>query len=323
MFEPINSVLFPVFGSFPCVLNFSKSNRPKKDLINKRLLFILDKTASMSEYLNEQKNSSKMCVAKKLIKKVIELNPDCSYDIMPFNETPLQLCKIDDIGEPEKCTYFSPLVPEIKTLLKNTEYDSVIFLSDGIPSEPVMNAYSAIKMIGNITRENKCNPVAVAIGTDADGEACASFAGSRGYNCFIKYEKDLDSVVSNVNHGINCVYEMLEATGLYVPVESDGNFYYIDTTPSDNTIKPTKKLVEKYLNLVIMKYMMDNKQFPLLKSLVEHTVLLLDDETEKKEILTAFEEILKDIKKTANEMRGTPCAKSAIASVFRNTSNQV
>jgi hypothetical protein len=323
MFEPMNSVLFPVLGSFPRVLNFSKSNKPKKDLINKRLLFILDQTGSMSEYLNEEKNSSKMCVAKKLIKKVIELNPDCSYDIMPFNETPLLLCKIDDIGEPEKCTYFSPLVPEIKKLLKDTNYDSVIFLSDGLPSESALNAYEAIKMIGNITRENQCNPVAVAIGTDADGEACGLFAGSRGYNCFIKYEKDLDSVASNINHGLNCVYEMLEATGLYIPVESDGYYYYVDSNPSDNTIKANKKLVEKYLNLVILKYLMDNKKFPLLKSLVEHSVLLLDNENERKEIIDKYDEMLKDVKKIANDMRGTPCAKSAIASVFRNTSNQV
>ena len=326
MFEPINSVLFPVFGSFPHVLNFSKSDKPKKDLTNKRLLFILDQTASMSEHLNEQKNSSKMYVAKQLIKKVIELNPDCSYDIMPFNETPLPICKIDDIGEPEKCTYFSPLVSEIKTLLKDTKYDSVIFLSDGLPSESAQIAYESIRMIGNITRENNSNPVAVAIGVDADGEACGLFAGSRGYNCFIMYEKDLDLIVFDINHGINCVYEMLD-NGLYVPVESDGNYYYVDSPQSDkipsNTIKADKKLVEKYLNLVIMKYLMNNTQFPLLKSLVEHSVLLLDNENERKEIIDKSDEMLKVVRKTVFDMNRSPGIKSAVATVFRTASKQV
>lgn len=321
MLDQINSVLFPVFGSFPNVLNFSKTNKPTNKNVNK-LLFILDTTGSMGGHLNENRNSSKMYNAKQLIKKVISLNSDCSYDILPFSQNPFPLCKLENIDEPNGSTYFSPLVPEVETILKNTQYDSVIFLSDGLPSEPVQIAHESIKMIGNTTRENKCNPVAVAIGIDADGEACELFAGSRGYNCFIKYEKDLDSVANDINHGINCVYKMLE-TGLYVPVESDGNYYYVDTTSSDKTVKPNKELVEKYLNLVIKKYLMDNKQFPLLKSLVEHTVLLLDNETDKKEIIIKYEEMLQIVKKTTFDTHGTPGAKSAIASVFRNTSNQV
>ena len=169
-----------------------------------------------------------------LIKKVIELNPNCSYDIMPFNENPYSLCKLSDIILPEKCTYFSPLVPTLEKLLKETKYSSVVFLSDGLPTESPEIGRKAIQAIGNITRENGANPVAVAIGVDADGEACGLFAGSRGYNCFIKYERNIDDVANDINHGINCVYEMLE-NGLYVPVEADGNYYYVDKNSS--TIK--------------------------------------------------------------------------------------
>jgi hypothetical protein len=276
----------------------------------------------MGENLNEDKQSSKLYVAKVLIQKIIDLNVDCSYDIMPFNENPEPLCKLDKIGIPEKCTYFSPIVPEIENLLRNTKYDSIIFLSDGLPSESESIAHNAIRMIGNISRENNSNPVAIAIGIDADGEACSLFAGSRGYNCFIKYEKDLDLVVNDVNHGISCVYEILE-NGLFVPVESDDNYYFLDTKVSSETIKADRKLVEKYLNLVIMNNLMNKTKFPLLKSLVEHSVLLLENVNDRKEIIEKYDEMLKIVENTVSDMIKTPGAKSAVATVFRTNSKQV
>jgi hypothetical protein len=318
----IKSVLFPVFGSFPNVLNFSNSYQTKPSISNSSILFILDKTGSMGDHLNENHKSSKMYVAKELIKRIISLNPECSYDIMPFNNTPLPLCHLDNIDEPSGSTYFSPLVPELQKLLSYKTYDSVIFLSDGLPSESVEVAHRSIKMIGSITRENKANPVAVAIGVDADGEACALFAGSRGYNCFIKYEKDLDDVANDINHGINCIYEMLE-TVLYVPVESDGTYYWFDSISGNNTVKADRKMVEKYLNLVIMKYLTDTIQFPLLKSLVEHSVLLLENENDRKEIIKKYDDILKVVKKTANDMHRSPGVQSAVANVYRAASQQV
>jgi hypothetical protein len=318
--QAIKSVLFPVFGSFPNVLNFSNSLK-SKPVIDNDILFILDSTGSMGEHLNEFRNSSKMYNAINLIKKVIELNPNCSYDIMPFNEKTYPLCKISDIISPDKCTYFSPLVPALEKLLKEKKYSSVVFLSDGLPTESQIIAHDSIKMIGNITRENGANPVAVAIGVDADGLACGLFAGSRGYNCFIKYEKDLDKVANDINHGINCMYEMLE-NGLYIPVEEDGNFYWVDTIQyvASNV---DRKMVEKYLNLVILKYLTLTDKFPLLKSLVKHSVLLLDNENDRKEIIEKFDEIIKDVTKTVVDMHKSPGAMSAVANVFRAASQQV
>jgi len=317
----ITSVLFPVFGSFPNVLKFSNSIK-SKPVIDNDILFILDSTGSMGNYLNELHNSSKMNSAINLIKRVIDLNPNSSYDILPFNETPLSLCKIFDTILPEKNTYFSPIVPILEKLLKEKKYSSVVFLSDGLPSESSNIAHNSIKIMGNITRENGANPVAVAIGVDADGDACELFAGSRGYNCFIKYEKDLDKVSNDINHGINCMYEMLE-TGLYVPVEADGNYYWIDSIANTSIVKADRKMVEKYLNLVIKKYLTDTIQFPLLKSLVEHIVLLLENENDRKEIITKYEDILKVVKKTANDMHRSPGLKSAVANVYRAASQQV
>jgi len=281
----------------------------------------------MGEHLNEKRNSSKMKTAKDLIQKTVQLNPGCKYDIMPFNEKTYDLCKLEDLGEPERSTLFSPIVSALEAIMKSNKYDSIILMSDGLPSEPKDIAYNAIKMMGNITRENEANPVAVAIGIDADGEACSLFAGSRGYNCFIKSESNLDDVAEDINHGINCVYEMLP-NGLYIPVEIDGNYYYVESNDGsiyqkNELVKADRKLVEKYLNLVIMKYLSDMSQFPLLKSLVKHSVLLLENENDRNEIIKKYDEVLKTVDHTYGDNFNTPGIRSAVANAFRGTTRQV
>jgi hypothetical protein len=121
-------------------------------------------------------------------------------------------------------------------------------------------AQTAITAMGRITREFNANPVAVAVGMDADGVSCAKFAGSRGYNCFFKYTEDLKQTSEDVINGIKCNYHML-TNGEFVPVEADNHFYYVGdaSSASADTVKPTRHLVEKYLNLVLQKHINDIK----------------------------------------------------------------
>lgn len=319
----MKSVLFPVFGSYPNVLNVGHSDQEKRSIDGKKILFILDGTGSMGEFINEKQECSKAVMAKNLISKVVEIRNKNEYDIMVFNEKPYPLCKINDIPSPEKCTYFTPLVPEVKSIVnKESNYCAVVFMSDGLPSEDISAARNAIQEIGNVTRENGANPISVAIGRDADGQACGLFAGNRGYNCFIKYNREIERITEDISNGIDCNYHVLE-NGLYVPIESDGNYYYVGTESVGETIKPTRQLLEKYLNLVIQKYITDTKHLTLLRSLVDHCVKLLDNEDEQKAICAHYYELLEDVKHTIKEQINTPGMLSAVATVFRNKSSQV
>lgn len=198
-------------------------------------------------------------------------------------------------------------------------------MSDGLPSEDLSVARDAIKAIGNITREAKANPVSVAIGSDADGESCGLFAGNRGFNCYIKYDKEREQIVSDIVQGVQCNYQELE-NGAFIPIEADGNYYYVGDAASAATvtIAPTRPLVEKYLNLVIQKNITDIKQVPLLKSLVDHVIVLLNTETDKTEVQKKYFDILDSVKKIAMAMpSGAPAMLSAISSNYRTASNQV
>jgi hypothetical protein len=322
------SVIFPTFGSFPNVLSVGQSNKVKSDISNKKILFILDCTGSMGEYINEKNKNSKMNIAKEIIKKVVASNIVSDYDIMQFNEKPYPLCKMDGINEPNHSTYFSPLVPELKKMMvSKNEYCSVIFMSDGLPSEDQTLARESIKMIGTLTRENNSNPVAVAIGVDADGDACSLFAGNRGYNCFIKYEEDIEMVSADIINGINCNYHVLE-NGQYVPVEFDNNYYYVSDLNNDFselfTIKPTYFLVDKYLTLVIMKYINDKNKIELLKSHVNLIVNLLNDDDEKEKLKNKFHKLLTMVKHTLINSGFTPSSRSQAAQAYRsNTGGQI
>ena len=315
----VKSVLFPVFASYPNVLSFGSSQESKKDITGKKVLVYLDVTGSMGEYANDIRECSKLVLAKNLLKEVLIAN-NYDYDIIPFNTQVHKVCKLDGIQMPEGSTYFSPLVSDATMrLTKDSGYCAVLFVSDGLPSEDQSLARDAIKTIGNITREIGANPVSVAIGSDADGQACALFAGNRGYNCFIKYEKDIDQIAEDICNGINCNYQMLP-NGAFIPVEADGNYYYVGTNIDGDAINADRKLVEKYLNLVIHKHMEDTSQHYLLKSLVSHTVKLLDNETYQKELIDKYNNMLIIIKRVIHDNVGTPGLLSAAATAYRQSS---
>jgi hypothetical protein len=321
-YSNIKSVLFPIFASFPNVLSIGSSYEPKKDITGKKLLVYLDVTGSMGEYANETGECSKLVLAKNLLTKVLDTN-GLEYDIVPFNTQPQDVCKLDGIQVPTGSTYFTPLVPDATMrLTKESKYCAVLFVSDGLPTEDKYIARDAIKTIGNITREIGANPVSVAIGSDADGQACALFAGNRGYNCFIKYQKNIDQIAKDICNGVECTYNML-LNGSFIPVEADGKYYYVGTDIEGESIKPDRVLVEKYLNLVIQKDMADVSKHFLLKSLIGHIVKLLDNEADQKEIVAMFETMLTDIQHVIHENHGTPGLLSAVATVHRHTSGGV
>lgn len=314
------SVLFPVFGSYPSVLNFGVSKETKRNVDGKKILFILDNTGSMGEFINETGECSKAVMAKKIIESVTRKRINNDYDVMCFNVTPSPLCKLDEIPSPDKSTYFTPLVPELaKYLTNDSKYCSVVFVSDGLPSESIELARDAIKTIGNITREANANPVAIAVGSDADGQSCGLFAGNRGYNCFIKYGKDLEQIVDDVCHSIDCNFVMLD-NGSYIPVEDDGKYYYVSNDTKGETVKPNKFYVEKFLNLVVQKYINDVGEYVNLNSYVQHVVKLLENESEQKEIVDKYSKMLEKIKYTALQSAKTPAVLSTIATCYRQAS---
>jgi hypothetical protein len=318
-YNNINSVLFPIFASFPNVLSFGSSNEPKKNITGKKVLVYLDVTGSMGEYANETGEYSKLVLAKNLLEKVLIVN-GYDYEIVPFNTQPHEVCKLEGVPMPGGSTYFTPLVPDATMrLTKGSGYCAVLFVSDGLPTEDRIIAHDAIKTIGNITREVGANPVSVAIGSDADGQACALFAGNRGYNCFIKYEKDIDQIAKDICNGIECNYHMLP-NGSFIPIEADSKYYYVGTNVEGDSIKPNRKLVEKYLNLVIHKHMADVSQHHILKSLVGHTVKLLDNEEDQTELVKKYNSMLTTIQRAVHDNYGTPGLLSAAATAYRQSS---
>jgi hypothetical protein len=320
----VKSVLFPVFASYPNILSFGTSTKSKRAVDGKKILIVLDGTGSMTNMINEDNECTKSVMAKKLVRNIMAAYPTIEVDIMVFNTEPSPLCKIDDVPEPSGSTYFTPLVPAVTELLTKSSvyasvYASVIFMSDGLPTEDHTIARKALETLGNIARESGANPVAVAIGSDADGAACGLFAGNRGYNCFIKYNKDLESVSADIVNGIVCNYEVLE-NGEYVPVESDNNFYYVTHQASTETVRPDKKLVEKFLNLTVIKNMNDMKQVYLLNSFVNHIVKVLDDVKEQEELIKEFGSRLKIISNNFDSAGHTPGIMSQNAAAYRQSS---
>jgi len=319
------SVLFPILGSYPSVLNIGTSSSAPRNTEGQQLLFVLDGTGSMGEFINEKHECSKAVMAKRLITNVLERSPGLSHDVMVFNTSAHPLCKVTEIPAPVDSTYFSPLVPALKETVPGKNYAAVVFLSDGLPSEDLSVARESIKAIGNITREAKANPVSVAVGSDADGESCGLFAGNRGFNCYIKYDKDREQIVSDIVQGIQCNYHELP-NGAFIPIEADGNYYYVGEAAGASavTVKPTRAHVEKYLNLVIQKYITDIKQVPLLKSLVEHVLVLLDTEDDKTQVHKKYFEMLDEVKKVVMSLPpGAPAMLSAVSTCYRTASHQV
>ena len=309
--------------TFPTVLNFNDDDTPKASIDGKKLLFVLDNTGSMGEFINYADGISKGIAAKKLIEQVLSKRPTNDYDVMVFNDKPYPVGKVSDIPMPNGATYFSPLVDEVKKVVTaDSNYCSVIFLSDGQPSEPMDIAHDAIRAIGNTTREMHCNPVSVAIGHDADGSACALFAGNRGFNCFINEMKNLEQVGNDINHGIDCKYKMLE-NGQFIPIEADGKYYFVGSDVLGTTTAPNKFLIEKYLNLVIMQNINDYSMIEPINNLVASCSKLLDDPADQKAIMDRFHKIINVVKQNIVDNGSTPACMSSGGALYRAASNQV
>ena len=325
MSNTYKSVLFPILGKFPSVLNFGENTTTVRNIEGQKIKFVLDGSGSMEDQINEKKECSKSMMAIELITNVVSAFPKNDYDVIVFNSRVLDgTFKVNTIPKPSDCTCFTPIVPELKKM-KDSNYCAVVFLSDGLPSETIEEAHKAITEMGSVTREFNANPVAVAIGTDADGASCAKFIGSRGYNCFIKYKSDLKQTSDDIINGIKCNYHMLK-NGEFIPVEADNNYYYVGdaSSVSTETVKPTRHLVEKYLNLVLQNHISDTRNVPLLKSLVEHCVLLLDNEVEKSEITKKYFDMLDKVKEIiASLPPRAPAFLSAASSAMRTASSQV
>jgi len=309
--------------TFPTVLNFNSDDTMKTNIDGKKILFVLDGTGSMGELINYKDKVSKSIAAKKLIEQILSKRSTNDHDVMVFNDHPYPVCKIDAIPEPSGSTYFSPLVNEIiKVVTPASNYCAVIFLSDGRPTESLDVAQEAIRKIGNTTREMMCNPVAVAIGHDADGGSCDLFAGNRGYNCFIDEMKNLEKVATDINHGIDCKYKMLE-NGQFIPIEADGKYYFVNSDVMGTTIAPNKFLIEKYLNLVIKPHANDPTMFESINNLVASCSKLINDVTEQKEIVQRFTEILHVVHQNYVQNGSTPGIMSSGGACYRAASQQV
>lgn len=311
--------------TFPTVLNFNNDDTPLVSIDNKKkkILFVLDGTGSMGEYINHSDGVSKAIAAKKLIEQVLSKRPTNEHDVMMFNNVPYPVCKVSDVPVPNGSTFFSPLVDEIKKVVtSDANYCAVVFLSDGLPSEPMDIARDSIRKIGNTTREMNCNPVAVAIGHDADGGSCALFAGNRGFNCFINEMKKLEEVASDINHGIDCKYKMLE-NGQFIPIEADGKYYFVGNNALGTTVAPNKFLIEKYLNLVIMQYINNQNMFKSINDLVASCSKLLDDPIDQKYIMDRFHKIIKVVQQNYAQNAGTPGLMSSGGACYRAASQQV
>jgi hypothetical protein len=319
-------LFFPfVNNKFKNILNISYTeNKFKKQKHeNESILVILDITASMGDYLNEIKDSSKSNAVKILLKAI----ESCGYtlDIMPFNTMVHPICNIENIPEPNECTIFSHLVLELNELLhKKHKYGAVLFVSDGLPTEDTVIAHKAIQRIGTITREAGINPVSIAVGDDADGPACALFSGNRGYECFLKYLKNLDKLTTDIINGINCNYIMIES-GEYIPVEPSGNYYYLS---KDENSKVSHDInienVMKYLNIIVLEEISKtNPDYKELKNFIEQIVKVIPDINNQTMIIMHFNNMIVDVIKVTETQRNTPSVLTARKTAYRGMSQQV
>jgi hypothetical protein len=322
----ITNYVFPKMYDYPNVLNVGTASNKPKDI--KDVLFVMDVTGSMSDYINNNSSEgNKWTVAKNLISSIEAKG--VSVKVLPFNITPHPVCEVNKIPEPNNSTYFSPLVPEIKKLFdEKNNYSAVVFMSDGLPSEDKFKAHQAIFDIGRLVRENNCNPVSVAIGNDADGCACAKFSGNRGYECFIRYQSQKEQVVDDIFNGIQCNYVMI-SNGSYIPIEKDGHYYYLSSNLDDDTTDNTTNVpdfdtVFKFINLVILDEF--SKESPSYKNLVEFVTKVAEVETnlsKRSMLVNHFITIIGDVKKKTAEQNNTPSLLTATKQAYRNASQQV
>ena len=318
-----NKITFPKYNdNYKNTLNIGFTNDKYKKDINNKVLAILDITGSMGEYLNETSDCTKYITAKKILTKL----QDGGYeiDIMPFNTKPYDICKIEDIPQPDQSTHMTPLVPELDRIFKTgAKYGAVIFISDGLPTEPKPMAHEAIRTLGNLTREAGANPVSLAIGTDADGEACALFSGNRGYECFIKYLSKMEELIEDIKNGINCNYIHLD-NGNFIPVESTGKYFYLEKTNFPVSPVITVEQIMKFLNLTILsEFSKSNPNYEELHKLIDITTEVMADKGTRDMIAKHFKDMVKIVVKQNADLDKTPSAITARKYGLRTASQQV
>ncbi len=315
-------VQFPQFRNFPNILNIGKTNAMQHNK-NKNVLVILDITDSMNEYINEFNNDgTKINMAIKIVEKLEKKYQNYNFDVLPFNTKTYPLCTINTIPTVENCTYFSPIIPALKSIINN--YQSVIFMSDGLPTEDIDIAYDSIYMCGKICREASAKTISVAIGTDADGYACSLFAGNRGINCFIKYSNELNKVIYDISTGIETKYIYLEMFDDYVPIEHN-EYYYVSNKIIGSNQLITPFLIKKYINLVILKKINEpnynpDELYDFIQFILYKTEIL--DNYEINQFNEYFSIILNNINNTHSKHMYSNSKISAINQTYRNFSQQ-
>lgn len=317
----VNSYVFPRIYDYPTVLNVGTSTTKDKEI--KEVLFIMDVTGSMADHINmNSSEGTKWIVAKKIMTKIEERG--VPIKVLPFNIQPYPVCSVNDVPEPNNSTYFSPLVPEVTNIFNNyNNFSAVVFMSDGLPSEKKENAHKAIFDIGRLIREKNCNPVSVAIGNDADGNACAKFSGNRGFECFIRYLSQMEQVVDDIYQGIKCNYVMIP-NGTYIPVEKDGHYYYVSDDSTTPITQPDFDKTFKFINLIMLNEF--SKQDPDYKKLTEFVSKVAEVETnlaKRTMLVNHFTNIIGDVKKNTVEQMYTPSKMTATKQAYRNLSQQV
>jgi hypothetical protein len=321
----IKKIFFPnVNSKFNNVLNigFTENKFKKRKHQNESILVILDVTGSMGDYLNNQKECSKANAVKKVLTKIKNLG--YTLDILPFNTITHSICNIENIPEPNECTFFSPLVLELKKHLhQNHSYGAVLFISDGLPTEDKTLAHKSIKQLGAMTRESGAKPVSIAVGDDADGSACALFSGNRGYECFLKYLSQIDSLITDIINGINCNYIMLES-GDYIPVEPNGNYYYLTKEEKSISIDINIENMMKYLNIIVLEeFSKTDPDYNELKNFIDQVVKVIPDVNNINMITTHFNNMIGKVIETTIEQYDTPSILSARKNAYRGMSQQV
>ena len=298
------------------------SDKIHKDLVNKKILVILDTTGSMQDVLNTKGEGTKIDNAKLLIKSIMESFPANTVEILPFSNKPHPICTLETLREPSDCTYFSPILPFVKDMLKfENPYAAIVFMSDGIPTEDSDIARKSIQDLGSFSREVGANTISLAIGTDADGVACSMFSGNRGHSCFVKFKKDFQTILTDITTGINCNYVQLN-DGTFSPVDKMGKYYFLSETDLvGSECEPTYELVEKYINLLFQEqikssgYINDHFQ-----SIIKIAASVLSNNEEKERIEKYFGEIMNVVQRSYDMFGGTPSAPAAVEQAYRGVS---
>jgi hypothetical protein len=325
MSKIISVYVFPTFGNFPNTINVGISTKNSNYLDARKVLVVMDITGSMGGFVNEKHKHTKYDVTIEMLTKLKEHG---NYiDVLPFNIRPYELCDIENVPKPSDSTYFSPLVPEVERILKIVPdvYKGIILISDGLPSENYEKAYSAIQTLGNITRNHSINPVSLAVGCDADGSACALFSGKRGFECFIREESHIEEVVNDIHKGLHCSYE-INSAGDFIPVENDGNFYFLSKEIKETSNNYTMEIIIKYINLIILQELSKRSpDYQNLRNFTKKITELCKDKSNAQMLYTYFDGIIGNIYQE-NVLSGMDRTSSAVTQrkqQFRSSSQQV